>query len=118
MGCISCKKKKEGITEKIVKDIGIQPNTKLKKIKDHIIKFLVFLLLVIVLTPLIIPILIFVLFRMVVLSKDLNVLPLVYYLAKKIFKENDEEEDEEDYDDDLNEADYELENPHEIVEIN
>jgi hypothetical protein len=65
-----------------------------------------------------------VLFRVTVLSKSINLLPVVKALGERIFKEKDEEEDEEDdgfendedYDDELA-ADYEPINKHEIIVV-
>lgn len=118
MACTTCKKTRADIAEDIlVKD---ENKTTFKNIRDYILKFLLFIVMAIVLTPLLIPIFIVVLFKMVVLSKELNLLPIVLYLGKKIFKEkgeeDDEPEDDENYDD-LNEDEYELVDEDEITEL-
>ena len=114
MGCSTCKKKKINInTPKTV--IG-SDNTTLKNIKDYIIKSLIFLFMLIILTPFIIPIFIIVLFQVVILSKGVNLLPLVFYIGNRIFKGKDYTDEDDDEDDDEDEE-YELVNQDEIIEI-
>ncbi len=116
MSCTTCKKKNVDI-DKIINSGGQKKTS--KSIKDYTLKFLLFLVLMIVVTPLMIPIFIVVLFRMVVLSKELNLLPIVLYLGKKIFKDEDDDDDDDDEDeeveDGLNEDDYELVDENEII---
>ena len=87
----------------------------LKNIKYYFIKFLVFLVVSIILVPFIIPILLFVLFKTIVLSEGVNIMPLLLHVGKKIFPEEKEEEDE---DEEINEDEYELENVHDVVVLN
>jgi hypothetical protein len=113
MGCKSCKKRDEIIfNENNIK--------KSNNIKDYILKFLLFLIFAILITPFIIPIVLVVLFRIVVLSKTINLLPVVKAIGEKIFKEKEDEEDEfetdEDYDNESDD-DYEPINKHEIIQL-
>lgn len=122
MACKNCKKTKEDIASEVVNP---QTNsTKLKTIRDYFLKFLLFLLFAALLTPFIIPIVLVVLFRVTVLSKTINLLPVVKHLGERIFKDKDEEEedgdvleDDEAYDNE-DADDYELENPHELIVVN
>jgi len=118
MACKSCKQKDELIQEK-----QSEINPAVKKVRDYILKFLLFCLMAPLLTIIIIPISLVVLFRVTVLSKSINLLPVVKALGERIFKEKeDEEEDDgfendEDYDNESAE-DYEPINEHEIIVVN
>lgn len=122
MACKSCKKTKEEIASEVV---NAKPaSTTFKKIRDYFYKFLIFLLLAAILTPFIIPIVLVMMFRVTVLSKTINLLPVVKHIGERIFKEKDDEEEDEDlleddeaYDEE-NADDYEPINPHEIIIIN
>lgn len=111
MSC--CKGNKDKLAEAVVK-----PNNA-RSIKDYIFKFIIFLFLGAIISVVIIPVVLVILFRLVVLSKEINILPFVYYIAKKLFKENEEDdEDDDDEDDDEEYEDYELTNEDEIIIIN
>lgn len=118
MACTNCKKSKQEVVEEVLETAKTKSET---PITDYILKVLLFLVLLLVLTPVIIVVFIIVLFGIVVLSKDINLLPLVYHIGKKIFKEEeDEEEDEDDdmtYDDGPMDDTHELADPDEIIEI-
>ncbi len=114
MACTSCKKSKRVIAETL---IDKTKDTNNGNFKDYIKKTLLFLVLSILLTPVILVIFIFMLFKIVVLSKEINLLPLVYHIAKRIFKdEEDEDEDDDDFDGPLDEI-HELAEPDEIIEL-
>lgn len=115
MAC--CKDKKERLKE-IVETETLPEKSFLGKTRDYAIKSVLFLVLSVVVVPILIPISIVVLFRMVVLSKNINLLPLVTYIATKLFTKDDEDEDDDEDDDDIDEDDYELENPEEIIVLN
>lgn len=119
MACKSCKKTKEEIASEVV-SATYKPEG--KKISQYIANFFLFLVLAVLLTPFIIPITLVVMFKIVVLDKNINLLPVVKYLGEKIFKEKDEEDDEDEFEDDeaLDEEyneEYEPINPHEIIDI-
>jgi hypothetical protein len=127
MSCNTCKqRKKEKQLKEFIPEIkSEQPKTPfLKKVKDFTVKIIIFSLLCVFLTPIVIIAYFITLFNIVILSKNINILPLVYYIGNKIFKnKNDEDEDEDDDDDDdddeddeeYDEEDYELENPNDII---
>jgi hypothetical protein len=112
MSCNSCKKKSS--YEDIISKID-EPLTSSQKIKLYTVKFFIFLLLSIILTPLIIPILVVILFKVIVLSEGVDISPLLLYIGRKIFPK--EEELEEPIDEEFNEDDYELVNKYDIVKI-
>ena len=114
MSCTTCKKTRADIEHDVIN------KTKTRNVKDYFLKSLLFLFLAIIITPFIIPIFIVVLFRMVILSKELNLLPVVLYLGRKIFKEeeDDDEEDDDEVYDNLSEEEYELLDKNEIIEFN
>jgi len=127
MACNSCKKTKADIAEEIINSDNKKKSV-LQTIKDYTIRSLIFLFMLAILTPLIIPIFIVVLFQVVIMSKGVNLLPLAYYIGNKLFKDKDDEDeddDDNDYDEDEDDKDYdnlsldeyELANPHEIIEI-
>lgn len=101
MACNSCKKN----TEDTIQKVSIP--------KNILVRVFIFLLTSVILVPLIIPILLITLFRVIILSKNVDVLPLAYFLGKKIFPDEEEEEDDEEEDDE--ETEYELED--EIIEF-
>jgi len=118
MACKSCKKTKEEIASEVVSATLKLEN---KNIIRYIGNFFIFLVLAVLLTPFIIPITLFMMFKIIVLDKNINLLPVVKYLGEKIFKEKDEEEedefeDDEDLDEELDEE-YEPINEHEIIDI-
>jgi len=120
MACTTCKKTKADIAEDIlIKEFKDKKGP--KKIRDYFFKTILFLILAIIMTPILIPIFIIVLFKMVVLSKELNLLPIVSYIGRKIFRsESDEDwgddEDSEEYDN-LDENDYELLDENQIIKL-
>jgi hypothetical protein len=125
MGCKSCKEKNNGLTAKdLLPDTSDDKKTILTRITEYSVKFILFLILFTLLAPFIIPILAVALYYTVVMSKAVDIMPLLKFLTKKMFKkafdnqkEEEEEDDEDEYDDDLTPYEYELENPHDIVEI-
>lgn len=96
MGCTKCKQK-NGSSEPIT---SIKNNT----VINYIIKILFFIL-TLTLIPLIIIVLIAVLFNVIVLSKRVDILPMLMYIGDKIFN-NDKDTDDDivDYDEE-----YEIE---------
>jgi len=121
MACTTCKKTKADIAEDVINKVEAKNG---KSVRDYILKFLLFLIMAIVMTPILIPIFIIVLFNMVVLSKELNLLPIVSYIGKKIFKDKDDEDDDDEYDnlsedeyDNLSEDEYELIDKDEIIKL-
>lgn len=107
MSCNTCKSK----NEKLGKAVETKPNVGAKYL---LVKIVLFLVATILLTPFIIPILIIVLFRVIVLGHGVDITPLLKHLGQKIFKKDDDVENEEV---DLTEDEYELENPHDIIEF-
>ena len=121
MACKSCKEKSGVSIDDILINISKDKKTTLKLIKEYTIKTIVFLLLFVLIAPFIIPIFAIALFNVTVLSKNVDIMPLLMYVGKKIFKNDEEddedeenEEDDEEWDEDEEEV-YELENPHEII---
>ena len=96
-----------------------QKNNYLRTLGNYVLKTFAFLAMCIIILPLIIPITIYVLFVTAFLDASINIVPLLAYIGKKIFKDKDEDEvDEEEFEDDeIDENDWELENPHDIIEI-
>lgn len=119
MACKSCKKTQEEIASEVVSSTY---NNEGKKIKDYVLNFLLFLILAAILVPFIIPITLVVMFRIIVLDKSINLLPVVKYLGQKIFSDKEDKEEDEFEDDealDEEEADeYEPLNSHEIIDFN
>lgn len=123
MACNSCKKQKDN--EKIYNNIQkkVTDNNKplIKKVLDIFARITLFSVLLVLITPLFIIGYLIVLFKIVILSKGPDILPVMYFIATKILKlhkdEDDEEEDEEeDFDEELfTEDEYELENPDDII---
>lgn len=122
MACNSCKKQKDN--EKIYNNIQkkVTDNNKplIKKVLDVFARIILFSLLLILITPLFIIGYVVVLFKMVILSKGPDILPVMYFIATKILKlhkdDEEDEEDEEDFDEELfTEDEYELENPDDII---
>lgn len=117
MGC-GCKTKKEDIS--FYKDENILPKKKLMgEIKNYTSKILIFLL-VLLTIPIIICIIIYYMFTTIVLTKELNIKPFLFSLAKNMQKiKDDSDEKEYDYDDDddefLNEEDLIMLNVEDIT---
>ena len=127
MACNSCKKRKDG--EKVFNNIKNninKPNRPIgKKILDFSVRILLFFAFLIFITPLFIIGYLIALFKLTILSKELNLVPVLYYIGTKLLKldkdddDDDDDDDEEDiYEEDFNEDEYELENPDDIIEIN
>jgi hypothetical protein len=124
MACTSCKKNKDG--EKVfnnIKNNVNEPNRPIgKKILDFSVRILLFLTFLIFITPLFIIGYLIALFKLTILSKELNLVPVLYYIGTKLLKlDKDEDDDDDDIDeDDFNEDEYEyvLENADDIIEIN
>lgn len=115
MSC-NCKKDNEGFLEAAPK-LNVESNTsKVKKIKDYFLKTILYVVLLTIGIPVILVSFTIVLFKMVVLSKEFNLLPAIKYIAEKLMKV-DKENDKDDDDDDENYDDYEYEllNPNEIT---
>jgi hypothetical protein len=111
MACSSCKKNGK------LPELKVEgPQTSWGKFKYFTIKFLIFLVSATFISIIIIPVMIVVLFREIVLSKNINLYPLLVYIGKKIFPK--EEEPEEIDEDDFDEDDYELEDKYEVVRLN
>jgi positive regulator of sigma E activity len=126
MACTSCKKNKDGkkIFNNIKNNVN-EPNRPIgKKILDFSVRILLFITFLVFITPLFIIGYLVALFKLTILSKELNLVPVLYYIGTKILKldkdEDDDEDDEEDDEEDFNEDEYEyeLENPDDIIEIN
>jgi hypothetical protein len=121
MACSSCKKQKNNkkIFNNIENKITDKNKPLTKKIFDFFVKIVLFFVLLALLTPLFIVGYIVALFNLVILSKGPNILPVIYFIAAKILKLNNEEDDDEDEEDDdvfdEDEYEYELENPKDII---
>ena len=123
MACNSCKKRKDG--EKVfnnIKNNVNEPNRPIgKKILDFSVRILLFITFLVFITPLFIIGYLVALFKLTILSKELNLVPVLYYISTKILKlDKDEDDDDEDDDEeDFNEDEYEyvLENLDDIIEI-
>lgn len=109
MACNTCKQSNP--TFVVTSDEKV---SNLKNIKHYFFKFLVFLLVSAILIPFIIPILLYTLFITIVLSKGVDIMPLLLHLGKKIFPDEKEEDEEEE----INDDEYELENVHDVVVLN
>jgi len=128
MACTSCKKRKDGEkTFNNIKNNVNEPNRPIgKKILDFSVRILLFLTFLIFITPLFIIGYLIALFKLTILSKELNLVPVLYYIGTKLLKlDKDEDDDDDDDEDDIDEDDfnedeyeYELENPDDIIEIN
>jgi hypothetical protein len=127
MACTSCKKNKD--SKKVFNDIKNnvnEPNRPVgKKILDFSVRILLFFTFLIFITPLFIIGYLIALFKLTILSKELNLVPVLYFIGTKLLKldkdEDDDDDDEDDIDeDDFNEDEYEyvLENADDIIEIN
>ena len=91
MGC-GCSSKSKSSEEK--KDAKVLSN------QSYAVKLIVFSVLVLI-SPVFLGVIIWVLFRTLVLDKEMDILPLVLKLAGKEPKnEDDEDDDDEDYDED------------------
>ena len=125
MACSSCKKRtnNEKIFKKIEKKVTDKNKPLYKKILDVFVRVVLFFILLTLLTPLFIIGYLVVLFKMVILSKGPNIVPVMYFIATKILrlhKEEDDDDDEDEEDDDFdeelfNEDEYELENSEDII---
>jgi len=104
MSCTSCKKQTSKAPQSTSQTTG----------NNYVGKVLVFLIAAIIITPFIIPILWWVLFRVLVLGKGVDIAPLLRHIGKRIFKEEEEPDTDNE---DLTEDEYELENPHDVVVI-
>jgi hypothetical protein len=117
MACTSCKKSKQEIVNAVINETKVKQN---HTIKNYIINLFLFLFFLVILTPVIFVIFVVALFKVVVLSKEINLLPLVYHIGKTIFKEKEEDDDEDDIDDEFDaplEEFHELAEPDEIIEL-
>jgi hypothetical protein len=120
MACNSCKKrKKENIEDLLVEE---KKDSKFTKIKKYTLKSVLFFILLVAIAPLVIVGYVIAMFNIIVLSKGINIYPLLNFIGKKIFKnddddddEDDDDEEEEDDDEDWDEEEYELENPNDII---
>jgi hypothetical protein len=119
MACKSCKKTQEEIASEVVSSTY---KIEGKKIKDYVLNFFLFLVLATLLVPFIIPITLVVMFRIIVLDKSINLLPVVKYLGQKIFSDKEDNEEDEFEDDEAldieEDDDYEPLNSHEIIDFN
>ena len=116
MACTTCKKTNADLyNESIEKDTnGV---SLFAKINQYLLKFLIFLFLCAITLPFIIPITIYALFITSVLDKGINLVPVLAYLGRKMFKdEDDNDDDDEDYEN-IDEEYYELVDPNEITII-
>lgn len=110
MGC--CKEKKTKINDvALFEEANISIGT---RVFNLTLRVILFTLLSVVISLVIIPISLVVLFRIVVLSKHINLIPLIKYLGNKLLTEKEEIEEDEDEEDE----DYELDNPNEIIVLN
>jgi hypothetical protein len=129
MACTSCKKtnseKYNDILKKCIGENCEKPNKISKRILHYVARSLIFLFLVVLIVPIIIPITIYVLFVTTILSDSINLVPMLVYIGKKLFNTNkgDEDEDEDsEYEDDKEfdeflDEDYEPINHHDITII-
>lgn len=125
MGCKSCKEKNNGVTAKdLLPEKSNGKKNILVIVTEYIVKFFLFLILFALLAPFIIPILAVALYYTVVMAKSVDVMPLLKFLTRKMFKnafdnekDEDDEDDDEEEDEHLGPDEYELENPHDIIEI-
>lgn len=111
--CGTCKKK-TNISD-VIEETNESIGSPIRSIGNYFLKFILFLLLGSILAIIIIPLSLIVLFRVVVLSRGINLLPVVLAIGQKIFKKDEEIEEE---DDELNEDDYELEDSNQIISLN
>ena len=115
MACNTCKKKNLVTQNEVLttnKSLG-------KKIRDGFFNFLLFLVLTAIVVPLIIPVSVVALFNLIMLEKTINIYPMMLYIGQRFVKKYGEEEEEEDEEDDddydnLDEEEYELENPNDV----
>ena len=89
MGCNTCKQKPE--VKIFVDEIN---NKRYSGSINLFAKILIFLIAVIIVTPLIIPITIIILFNVIILKKSLNGVEIVKFFISKLFKLTEEEDDE------------------------
>lgn len=105
MACQTCKSKS---------DVNKTQNIPVSTSNNYILKFLVFLIASVILIPFIIPILLVVLFRVIVLAKNVDISPLLMHMGRKIFPKDQDEAEEYD---ELDQDEYELEDPNDIIII-
>lgn len=106
MGC-GCKK--DSNNDLMLSDSVSEKNKKIKNV-EYISRTFLFLFSLII-VPLIIPVVIWLLFKTIVLSDSIDVLPALKILGlklKKMTDDDDEEEEEEEDGEDFNEEEYEL----------
>jgi hypothetical protein len=121
MGCNTCKGKVKPTFEETLKEYKEEKKSSGFKVIEYTSKFIVFLFVSTILTPIIIPVLIIVLFKTLVLSHNVDIMPLLLHIGKKIFKEKDDGYDEDDEEEDVDEFDqdeYEELNKNDIVVLN
>jgi hypothetical protein len=117
MGCKTCKGKTKPSFDETLDKNNKEKKSIIVKIIEYTSKTIVFLIIACILIPFIIPILIYVLFITIVLSKGVDIMPLLVHVGKKIFRDDydeDDEEEEED-DDEFDQEAYEELNKHDIV---
>lgn len=116
MGCKTCKGKPKNTFGDTVNEYNEKEKSTGVKIVEYTSKFIVFLLVTTILVPFIIPVLIIVLFKTLVLSHNLDIMPLLIHVGKKIFK--DDNDDDDDYDEDEEDEDFDEFDQDEYEELN
>jgi hypothetical protein len=103
MSCSGCKGAK---TPSVQETVDLSARVQLK---NYIIKTIIFLVMVL-LSPIVLIGIYVVLFKSIVLSKHVDIIPALRHLMQKWGKNNDDEDEDDDDEIELNEDDYELTN--------
>lgn len=107
MGCSTCK----GTQRTILSDVKIPDNgrkTLIFNILEYLNRIIIFLFISIIIVPFIIPIFLYVLFKSIVLSKQINMMPLLLYVGRQLLKVDEDFDEEDEYDDEYDdEMDFE-----------
>ena len=116
MSCYTCKKQKNTLSGETPKIKDEKLNI-FQKIKKLILNIIIFILVLIFITPVVLIAYFVATYKVIFLSKGLNFVPTLVLIGKKLLKLS-EDDDDEDEDDEYNEEDYELENSDDIMILN
>ena len=114
MSCYTCKKQKNSFTEETNK-VENEKLSILQRIKKLILNIIVFILVLIFITPVVLVAYFIAMYKVIFLSKSLNFVPILVLIGKKLMKLDKVDVDD---DDEYNEEDYELEYPDDIMLLN